>query len=391
MKKPWLIGLTMLLFAAAGLIFVLRTPVPAASAPAAASASAAAAATSPPGQLRFPANAPQLAMIHSQLLPAVGMPLGDTLSGRLVYDEDATARILPPVAGRVVAIRVAQGERVHRGQLLAELDAPELGAAIADLDKARADEARKRQALERAQALVGGEGIAARDIEAAQADLAQARAETVRASQRLHNLSPDGMMAHGQRLLLTSPIDGVVVERAVTPALEVSTGGTAPLFVISNLKQLSLLIDVPESMAAQIRRGAAVDVESEAFPGRHFKASVVQPGQVIDPNTRRVLTRAALDNADGKLLPEMFVRCAVLQTQGSAVKVPNSALVNSGLYTYLFVETAPGQFQRRQVSMLSRGGETSYLGQGVSGGERIVTAGALLLDAEMGNRAGGAP
>jgi cobalt-zinc-cadmium efflux system membrane fusion protein len=183
----------------------------------------------------------------------------------------------------------------------------------------------------------------------------------------------------------------VVVERAVTPALEVSTGGTAPLFVISNLKQLSLLIDVPESMAAQIRRGAAVDVESEAFPGRHFKASVVQPGQVIDPNTRRVLTRAALDNADGKLLPEMFVRCAVLQTQGSAVKVPNSALVNSGLYTYLFVETAPGQFQRRQVSMLSRGGETSYLGQGVSGGERIVTAGALLLDAEMGNRAGGAP
>src|SRR5450830_1766351 len=126
MKKPWLIGLTMLLFAAAGLIFVLRTPVPAASAPAAASASAAAAATSPPGQLRFPANAPQLAMIHSQLLPAVGMPLGDTLSGRLVYDEDATARILPPVAGRVVAIRVAQGERVHRGQLLAELDAPEL-------------------------------------------------------------------------------------------------------------------------------------------------------------------------------------------------------------------------------------------------------------------------
>src|SRR5450830_1733667 len=233
MKKPWLIGLTMLLLAAAGLIFVLRTPAPAASAP----PPAAAAATSPPGQLRFPANAPQLTMIHSQLLPAVGMPLGDTLSGRLVYDEDATARILPPVASRVVAIRVAQGERVHRGQLLAELDAPELGAAIADLDKARADEARKRQALERAQALVGGEGIAARDIEAAQADLAPARAETVRASQRLHNLSPDGMMAHGQRLLLTSPIDGVVVERAVTPALEVSTGGTAPLFVISNLKQ----------------------------------------------------------------------------------------------------------------------------------------------------------
>jgi cobalt-zinc-cadmium efflux system membrane fusion protein len=118
---------------------------------------------------------------------------------------------------------------------------------------------------------------------------------------------------------------------------------------------------------------------------------VAQAGQWVDPNTRRVTLRAQLDNPLGKLLPEMFVRARVLQDSGSGVQVPNSALVNQGIYSYVFVQTAQGEFRRRQVQLLTQGADSSYVGAGLKGDELVVTAGALLLDAELSARAGDKP
>ncbi len=345
----------------------------------------------PPDELRYPANAAQLSLIHAETLPLVAQPAGEALSARVVYDEDVTARMSVSVAGRVVAIRAEPGASVRKGQVLAQIDSADFGAALADLQKARADEERKRQAAARARDLVPGEAIAARDLESAQADYQQAQAETLRAERRLHSLNPNGALVQGQRMNLVSPIDGVVTERNITPALEVGAGMAAPLFVLTNPKRLWLQIDVPDAMLARIALGAQVEVESDAFPGEKFHAVVSQRGLSVDPNTRRVMVRAQLDNPAGKLLPEMYVRATLLRPQGQAVKVPNSALVNRGLYTYVFVQSAPGRFLRRQVQMLTHGADASYLGAGVSGGESIVTNGALLLDADMSARAGGAP
>jgi len=342
-------------------------------------------------ELRFAAGAPQLDMLRAQPMPALPVPMGAALNARLVVDEDATARLGSGLAGRVLLVKAALGEQVRAGQLLAESDAPELGAAQADVDKARSDEARKRMVVERARVLGAGEGIAGRELEAAEADLVEAQAESARARQRMANLNAAGMRVRGQRLELVSPIAGVVVERAITPALEVGPDSSSPLFVVTDPRKLWLLSDVPEALVAQVRPGVRVDVESDAYPGEHFTATVMQRGQVVDPDTRRVVVRARLDNAAGKLLPEMFVRAALLQESGHAVRVPNGALVNRGLYTYVFVETAPGRYQRRQVTLLTRGGDNSYVGKGLVENERVVTTGALLLDAEMSARAGNAP
>lgn len=344
-----------------------------------------------PHELRFAAGAPQLAMIRARAFAAGAAPASDMLSARIVYDEDVTARLGAAVAGRVVRIAAAPGERVRAGQMLAEIDAPDAGAARADLDKARAEEAVKRLAVERARALVAGEGIAGKDIEAAEAELALAHAETARATLRLQSLAPAGARLQGQRIGIISPVDGVVVERAVTPALEVSPDSSAPLFVVTDPKRLWLLIDVPEALAVKVQRGMQVGVESDAYADQRFSAVVAQPGQLVDADTRRVTVRARLDNGDGKLLPGMYVRAALLETAGSAVRVPNGALVNRGLYTYVFVEKAPGLFQRRQVTLQTRGGDASYVAEGLADNERVVTDGALLLDAEMSARAGDAP
>ena len=346
-------------------------------------------ATSGPDFLRYSVDSPQLTMLQTQAVKASRLPVTDTLNARVVYDEDATARIGVAISGRIIKVLVAPGDQVKAGQALAEIDSPDVGTASADLNKARTDEERKKLAADRARELVPGDAIPLKDWEAAQADLAQARAETARAEQRLKNLNPQALVISGQRLTLLSPIAGVVAERNITPALEVSPGMAAPLFVISDTTRLWLMVDLPEKLLAAVKLGSAVEVESDAYPDQRFPAKLVQLGQVIDPNSRRVTLRAKLDNPGRKLLPEMFVRARLLQDSGDGFRLPNSAIINRGLLTYVFVETAAGEFHLRLVTLVAQGGDFSYVATGLRSDERVVTAGALLLDGELAASAGG--
>ncbi|RQO34281.1 efflux RND transporter periplasmic adaptor subunit [Herminiimonas sp. KBW02] len=333
--------------------------------------------------LRYPHGAPQLSMIEAQVIPASPVPLGDQLSAHLVYDEDVTARIGVAISGRIVALKAEPGTVVKAGQVLAEIDSPDVGTAYADINKAKADLDHKRRVYERAKDLGEGEAIAAKDVENALADYVQAQAETGRAELRLKNLNPNGLVVRGQRISLVSPMNGVVTERTATPALEVSPGMSSPLFVVTDPKRLWLMIDVPEKLLSQIKLGSTVSIESEAYPNERFAAKIVQLGQSVDPNSRRVTVRARLNNPDGKLLPEMYVRASVQQESGTGVAVPNSAIITRGIYSYVYVQNAPGEFQQRKVKLLTRGSDISYVGEGLKGSESIVIKGALLLDAEL--------
>ncbi len=204
MKKKSAAIVILLLLASASIAgYQLHQP------PSAAPVANAAATPAPdPDRIQFPRGAPQLAMIQAQILPAVAMPAGDTLSARVVYDEDVTARIGVGVNGRVAAIKAAPGSPVRAGQVLAEIDSPDFGAALADLSKARADEERKRKAMERAKELVSGEAIAGKDSEAAQSDLDQAHAETSRALRKCFATRWSRPMPRARPLCMRWPSSG---------------------------------------------------------------------------------------------------------------------------------------------------------------------------------------
>ena len=335
------------------------------------------------GKIRFVSGAAQLAMIQTQILPLSAVPIADQLSARVAYNEDVTARIGVSFSGRIVELKAAPGDVVKAGQVLAVIDSPDFGAAFADLNKARSDEKRKQLSVKRAKDLVPGEAISTRDWEVIQAEYAQAQAETARAEQRIKNLNPYALKINGQQVLLASPMDGVVTERTATPALEVSPSLSAPLFVITNPKQLWLSVDLPESLLSKVKLGSEVAVQTDAYPDQNFTSKIIQLGQTINPNTRRATLLARIENPDGKLLPEMFVKASVLQASGQGVRVPNQALIIRGLYTYVFVETALGEFTLRQVKPITRGVDSSYIGEGLIGGERVVIKGALMLEAEF--------
>lgn len=384
-RRPMLVGIVLVSVSALGAVLVFAQASPPAAATAAANAP-----RQDPDVLRFAPGAEQLTSIAAERVEVSPLPLSDALSARVAYDDDATAKIGVGVSGRILSIAVAPGDHVRAGQVLAVIDSPDLGTAAADLDKARIDEQRKQLLATRAVELVPGDAIAQKDVDVLQSDLAQAHAETVRAARRVANLNPAGLGLSGQRLKLVSPVAGVVTERSATPGLEVNPSLAAPLFVVTDPNRLWLMIDVPEPLLGRVQPGGLVAVDSDAYPGEQFQAKIASAGQLVDPNTRRVTVRAVLDDHDGhRLLPEMFARAHLLQTSGTGVAVPNSAIVNRGRYAYVYVQTAPAEFTRRRVTLATQGGDTSYVSDGLASGETVVTVGALLLDAELAARADG--
>lgn len=372
--KP-LLALSAATLLAGSLYFIFRAePQPAAAKSASAVKTAA-------DRLHYPPGAPQLAFLDIQQAAQMPLPVLDPLPARIAYDEDATVRVASPITGRVLRILVQAGDTVTAGQPLAELDAPDFAAAQADLHKAEADLGVKRAALARARTLHEAGVIATKDFEAAQGDARMAEAETARAAARLHNLGP----IDAGHYTLRAPLAGIVADRHINPGQEVRPDLPDPLFTLTDPARLNVVTEVSESDLARIAVGQSLRVEVDAEGILPLEAHVVRIGSTMDPTTRRVAIRAVLDKSDPRLKAEMFARSLFFDRSGAqVVVVPNTAVITTGLHSYVFVETEPGTLVKRRVSLALRGHISSYVKDGLNASERIVTRGALLLDADIG-------
>lgn len=332
-------------------------------------------------ELRFAPGSPQLSFIKVEGVQALPEPLLDPLNARVAYDENYTARVSSPIAGRVTRISAQPGDHVAAGQSLMSIDSPELAAASADFAKSNADSQQKQRAYARANELYQAGVIARKDFEMTESDLRQAEAEHTRARLRLRNLDAG---AGGSTFNLRAPIAGIVAERNVNPGAQVRPDAPNPLYVVTDPTHLWVIIDLPERYIGKVHVGQQVTIDVDAYPGGDFWGKVASIGEVLDPATRRVQVRCVVNNQSRQLKPEMFAR--VTPIEDARVKLPriqNSALITQGLYSYVFVEKEPGVFEKREVTLGLQGRSESYVKQGLSDGERVVTTGALLLNSEL--------
>ena len=349
-----------------------------------------AAAAAHPGSISYPVNAPQLSMIKVGPLKLQALPAADSMNGRLSYDENLTARVSSPVLGRLLSAPVEIGDSVKKDTTLALLDSPDLAAADADWAKAKADETRKQLTLTRSQQLFEHEIIARKELEGAQADYQQAAAETRRAALRMRNLKAVGN--ENGSFALKAPIAGMIADKQVNPGMEVRPDAAAPLFVISDLSHLWVVIDVPEAYLGQVQIGQKLALEFDAYPNQLFSAEVARVGLALDPSTRRIQVRGVLSNRDMKLRPEMFATVSFLAAgDKQGYRIPNTALIVEGLYSYLFVEKRAGEFEKQKVHIQSKGRDASFAAAeqnpALNEHVKIVSEGALLLNAEVATHA----
>jgi cobalt-zinc-cadmium efflux system membrane fusion protein len=343
--------------------------------------------------ITYPADAPQLSFLTVEAARPRWLALTH-LTGRLYLADDATVRIFTPVAGQVTAVKVALGQPVASGAPLAEIRSPDYDQALADARSAVANLTAVEKNLARARDLLAHGAAAAKDVEAAAAAFGAAAAERDRASARLQ-LYHASASAAAEVYTLRSPLAGVVVEKNINPGQEVradqmlanATNLYAPLFVVSDPTRLWLQIDAAETDLADLQPGEKIRVSSRAFPGRVFEGTVANIGPALDPVTRSVRVQGVVENPEGLLKAEMYVSVDVVRERskvaGAGVEVPAPALFTIERKTFLFVETAPGTFVRRPVEIGTERDGTVPVLSGLAPGERVVTDGALLLQAVL--------
>ena len=293
-----------------------------------------------------------------------------TVSGRLGWDEDRTARVFAPFAGRIERLRVSIGDRVRRGQPLADVSSGDIGQAQADLHKAEADISVTRAAAERARELAEGGVIAGKDLQQAKADLARSTAERERARARLRQYGvPSNAIT--QSFSLTAPMEGVVVDRNANPKAEVRSDIQGlPLFVLSDPSSLWATLDVGEAQLALFKPGQAVELRAAAWPEAVFAGTVSTIGEAVDSTTRMVKVRLRVPNAQRQLKAEMFVSATVKQAAALPF-VPADAVFTRGDQSFAFVQGAPGHYERRAVSVRSAGPQAWLVLKGLMVGERV--------------------
>jgi cobalt-zinc-cadmium efflux system membrane fusion protein len=278
---------------------------------------------------------------------------------------------------------------VQPGSALAMLASPDYGAAQADAAKARADVDFSRKTLARQRELLDL-GVAARkDFEQAEADAARSQAELARAQARvaLYGSAAGAAGAGGpgvdQKLALRATLAGVVVERNLNPGQEVRPDqagpGVPPLFVISDPTTLWVQIDAREAEAGTLRRGAAFELEVPALPGQRFEGRVTAVSDAIDPNSRTIKVRGYVPNAGRVLRAEMLATARFERSLGSGVMLPASSVRLEGSTHNVFVRTAPGVFEPREVKLGWQGPQQVLVSRGLEVGEQVVSGNMLLL------------
>ncbi len=334
--------------------------------------------------IRFAANHPQLALLDVSAATAA-QRLSIELPAKLVWNEDRTQRIYASFAGRVTSIRADVGQAVTAGQALASLASPEFGAAQAETAKALADLRVTQQALTRQKELFGAGIVARKELDAAEADAARARAEANRAQARTQLYgTPANTGDVNQQLMLASTIGGVVVERNLNPGQELrpdqSGAGVAPLFTVSDPSSLWVQIDARESDIASLKPGSAFEVVVPSLGGQVFQAVVKAAGDYIDPITRTIKVRGLIANPKRLLKAEMLVTARIWrQLPAQSVSIPATAALLYGAKHQVFVQSAPGTFEPREVELAYEGPREVVIAKGLQAGETVVSNNTLLL------------
>jgi cobalt-zinc-cadmium efflux system membrane fusion protein len=334
----------------------------------------------------IPTNAPQHAALMVE--PAGhDAPRCVRLTGRLVWDENVTARVFTPFAGIVRHVRAEVNEPVTNTQSLAEIQSADFCQAQADLRKALSDFRRAERALSRSRELFEHGAAPRKDLDLAEAEFSSSAAERDRAQQRL---AIYGAVANSTNsdFLLPSPLGGILVERNVTPGQEVRPDQmlanipqiTAPLFVITDPSRLWIIIDASDGDLVDLQPGQNFTFNTRAFPDQTFTGTVAVVSGFIDPATRTIKVRGTVNNSKRLLKAEMFVNLTLPGPQKMyGASVPQKAVFLKGNKHFVFVEEQPGQFARREVQLGPEQEGNIAIVAGLNAGQRVVTEGCVLL------------
>jgi cobalt-zinc-cadmium efflux system membrane fusion protein len=309
-------------------------------------------------------------------------------TGTVEYDGDQSTQILAPISGPVIRILVQPGVRVHRGEALAYVSSPDFAEAVADYRKARATAVNAQRVADLDAQLFKNDAIARRDLEQAQTDAISAAADRDAALQRLQALGVDDatlgelQAGHAAKVVhgvIRSPIEGTLVERAITPGQLLEAGST-PCFTVADISAMWVMANVFESDLASVHVGDAATVATNSSRDP-ISGKVDNVAAFVDPSTKATAVRIVVPNRGGLLKKDMYVNVGIRShDQSKGLLVPVSAVLrDEDNRPFVFIQDSAGRYERRSVDLGSRIDDRYEISNGLRAGDRVISRGGLFL------------
>lgn len=310
------------------------------------------------------------------------------VAGRIEADETRLERVGSPVAGRIAELKVVEGQMVKRGEVLATLNSTELSEGQFAYLRAMSQADLARRAVERARQLLEAGVIGSAELQRREAESAQAAAELATWRDRLRVLGmPEERVAvlektHAVNSLtqVVAGIDGVILERKVTPGQIVQAAET--LALIADLTHVWLVADVPEQEAGAMRKGKALQADVPALGGRKIHGRLTFVSATVSPETHTVRVRMDLENPSLEFKPAMIANIELEDQPERKLVIPSTAVVREGNSDCVFVQAGEDRFVMKTVTLGGEYGERRVVLSGIGERDPLVVGGGFHLNSE---------
>jgi RND family efflux transporter MFP subunit len=295
------------------------------------------------------------------------------LPGRL--EAYTRAPIFAQVSGYLKSWNVDIGTPVKAGQVLAEIETPELDnellQARANLESAQANASVAGTTAKRWQALSGTDSVAQQDVDIRTADYIAKEAIAAAAKANVERLVATKAFAR-----IVAPFDGVVTARDtdVGALINAGSGGAGQeLFTVSEVKQLRVYVQVPQNYAPAVRAGTTATLTVPEYPNQQFTARVIASSDAVNSSSGTTLVQLLVDNANGKLMPGGFASLKFkLPVQADALRVPASALVFDSRGVVVATLGANGHVVFKKVTISRDFGDSVEIGSGLAATDHVI-------------------
>ena len=298
---------------------------------------------------------------------------GLELPGRL--EAYSRAPIFARINGYLKNWKVDIGAPVKSGQLLAEIDTPDLDQQLlqakADYASAQANQALAATTAKRWQAMLGSDSVSKQEVDEKTGDLT---AKTALANAAKANL--DRLQATKAFARIVAPFDGTVTARNTDVGQLINVGGGAPgqeLFTVSDVRKLRVYVQVPQNYVPSITQGSIATLTVPEHPGQVFKATVESSAQAVNATSGSTLLQLSVDNADSQLMPGAFANVKFdLPISATALRVPASALIFDNQGLRVATVSADNKVTFKTVTIARDYGKSVEIGAGLAKGDRVI-------------------
>ena len=318
----------------------------------------------------------------AQAIPSVAVAPADAralnpsldLPGRL--EAYYRAPIFARVSGYLKSWSADIGAQVKAGQVIAEIEAPDLDQQLlqgrADLASQQSSAKLSEATLTRRKSLLASNFVSMQEIDERTADLSNKKAAVNSGQANVERL--EALAGYKK---ITVPFDGVITQRNTDVGALISggTGTGLAMFVISDIKKLRVYVDVPQNYVPAIRIGAKAIITVPDYPNRTFPATVEASSQSVDVGSGTTRMQLALDNAKGELMPGGYANVKMsLVRDSTPLHIPASALIFNQSGLRVATVTADDKILFKTVTIARDLGRDIELASGITADDRIITA-----------------